>query len=316
MSSPMLIQGQLHERDTKDDALETVIAAGSGQLNLADLYGVGNNKGNGGSSKPPSSTSDKPTTANTSSAQAASTTTTATTTTTTTSTAPPPPPHPPSNTNNANNSTDIQDPSGGTFTCKSAYIDFSDPSALSKFSFDWCPQNSYQTSNSVVWRLTQECGTTMIYPWDFHYGKIEGRIRISGGSGVVTTMLLLGPAPSDEIDFEWVGKDVTHVQTMYYVQSKRVDPIPLAYGVKPNPDMSTSFHNYAIELNKDSVKWYIDGYNARTLPKDDREFPKYATRARMGIWDGTQTSGWAGTVDWSKGPFTAEMQWFKFTPYC
>ncbi|KAJ1661996.1 transglycosylase [Coemansia sp. RSA 1646] len=188
---------------------------------------------------------------------------------------------------------------------------------MSKFSFVWCPENAYQTGNSVVWRLTESCGTTMVYPWDFYYGKIEARVRMGGGSGVVTAMLLLGPAPSDEIDLEWVGKDTTHVQTMYYVQSHRVDNLPEVFGASQNNgDLSTTFQDYAIELNKDSVKWYLNGILLRTLNKGAQEFPSDASRARLGIWDGTQTGGWAGAVDWSKGPFTAEMQWFNFTPYC
>ncbi|KAJ2883576.1 transglycosylase [Coemansia aciculifera] len=206
-----------------------------------------------------------------------------------------------------------------SYTCKSEYIDFSDPSALSKFNVAWCPQNAYQTSNSVVWRLTAECGTTMIYPWDFQYGKLEARVRVSPGSGVVSTILLAGPDPADELDWEWVGKDTFTAQSMYFVKGQRVDP-NAAFVHTPGDtpqDMAAGFHNYAIELNKDNVKWYIDDWLTRTLPKlDGVPFPSGASRARMGVWDGSQTSGWAGTVDWSRGPFTAEMQWFKFTPYC
>ncbi|KAJ2487208.1 transglycosylase [Coemansia sp. RSA 2050] len=205
------------------------------------------------------------------------------------------------------------------YTCKSEFIDFSDPSALSKFNVAWCPQNAYQTSNSVVWRLTPDCGTTIIYPWDFQYGKIEARVRVSPGSGVVSTILLAGPDPADELDWEWVGKDTWTAQSMYFVKGQRVDPNAAFFhtpGDTPQ-DMAAGFHNYAIELNKDSVKWYIDDWLTRTLPKlDGVPFPSGASRARMGVWDGSQTSGWAGTVDWSKGPFMAEMQWFKFTPYC
>ncbi|KAJ2815908.1 transglycosylase [Coemansia sp. 'formosensis'] len=189
---------------------------------------------------------------------------------------------------------------------------------MSKFSFIWCPQNAYQTSNSVVWRLTPECGTTMVYPWDFKYGRVEGRIRIGATSGVVTAMLLLGPPPSDEIDWEWVGKDLTHAQTTYYVQAHNVDSLPMAIGVAQpgGGDLSTTFQNYAIELTKDSVTWFINGNSVRTLVKGTKEFPSAASRPRMGIWDGSQTGGWAGSVDWSLGPFTAEMQWFNFTSYC
>ncbi|KAJ2718652.1 Glutamate decarboxylase 2 [Coemansia sp. Benny D115] len=212
-----------------------------------------------------------------------------------------------------------QEPSDFAYTCKSEFVDFSKSDAMSKFSFVWCPQNAYQTDNSVVWRLTPECGTTMVYPWDFHYGKIEARIRIGPGSGVVTAMILMGPPPADEIDFEWVGKDLTHVQTMYYVQSHRIDNIPRVYGVdqQGQGDLSTTFQNYAIELKEDTVTWFLNGEALPfVLKRDSRGFPTYANRARLGIWDGTQTSGWAGTVDWSQGPFTAEMMWFNFTPYC
>ncbi|KAJ2354223.1 putative glycosidase CRH2 [Coemansia sp. RSA 2618] len=211
-----------------------------------------------------------------------------------------------------------QEPSDKAYTCKSEFVDFSKSDAMSKFSYVWCPENAQQSDNSVVWTLTQSCGTTMVYPWDFHQGRAEARIRIGAGAGVVTAMLLLGPAPSDEIDFEWVGQDTTHVQTMYYYQAHRVEAMPQVFGVSQqgNKDLSTSFQNYAIELLEDSIKWYLNGQLIRTLPKSNSYFPSDATRARMGIWDGSQTSGWAGTVDWGKGPFTAEMQWFNFTPYC
>ncbi|KAJ1883077.1 transglycosylase [Coemansia sp. RSA 486] len=199
------------------------------------------------------------------------------------------------------------------------FVDFSDPSALSKFDVQWCPQNSYQTGSSVAWRLTPECGTTMVYPWDFQFGKIEARIRVAPGSGVVTTILLAGSAPSDEIDWEWVGKDTWTAQSMYFVKGQRVDP-NAQYVHTPGDvaqDMAGGFHDYAIELTQDSVKWYIDNWLTRTLPRvDGVPFPATASRARMGVWDGSQTSGWAGSVDWSNGPFTAEMQWFRFTPYC
>ncbi|ORX73556.1 concanavalin A-like lectin/glucanase [Linderina pennispora] len=191
------------------------------------------------------------------------------------------------------------------YTCTSQFIDFSKDDSLKYFDQEWCPQNAYQTGDTVTWRLTEECGTTMVYPWDFHYGRIEGQIRIGAGSGVVTTMLLMGPAPADEIDFEWVGKDVNSVQTTFYVQSQR-----------HRSDLSKSFHNYTIELTENSVKWYVDGKLADSWDKTNRPFPTEASRMRMGIWDGTQTSGWAGPIDWSNGPFTAEIRSFNFIPYC
>ncbi|ORX73545.1 concanavalin A-like lectin/glucanase [Linderina pennispora] len=196
------------------------------------------------------------------------------------------------------------------YTCDSAFIDFSKPDALSKFSVAWCPQNTYLTGTSVAMRLTPECGTTMIYPWDFKHGKMEARVRMAAGSGVVSTILLAGPEPADELDVEW---------TMYFAKGQRVDPNAWYFhtpGDVPQ-DMSATYHNYAIEVTQNTIKWWIDDWLVRTLNRvDGVPFPSDASRARMGVWDGSKQGGWAGTVDWSKGPFIAEMQWFKFTPYC
>ncbi|KAJ2684988.1 transglycosylase [Coemansia spiralis] len=301
---------QMLARSVADNGLVVVVPAGDGPINLSDLLGVGGSNGGGGVTTTTSSTAKTtaqvPTTtpATTASTSASSTSTPQATTST---------PGPGGNVSG----TPSEEPKDVVYTCKNEFIDFSQAGAMSKFSYVWCPQNSYQTSNSVVWRLTPECGTTMVYPWDFKYGRIEGRIRIGATSGVVTALLLLGPAPSDEIDWEWVGKDLTHAQTTYYVQGHNVDSLPMAFGVsQPDGDLSTTFQNYAIELTRDSVKWFINGNIVRTLVKGAKEFPSAASRPRMGIWDGTRTGGWAGTVDWSLSPFTAEMQWFNFTSYC
>ncbi|KAJ2613288.1 CRH- protein [Coemansia sp. RSA 1365] len=308
---------KLYERDATE-GLEVLIQAGSGPINLADLSGsAATNQGVGGGSN---NAQETPASSSSSSDNPSDETSSADSTKSDSSTEDSDSASlvPEANSNAITSGTYSQEPSDRIYTCKSEYIDFSQSDAMSKFSFVWCPQNAYQTQNSVVWKLTQECGTTMVYPWDFHYGRIEARVRIGAGSGVVTALLLLGPAPSDEIDFEWVGQDLTHVQTMYYVQAHRVDATSQAFGVSQHKDsdLSTTYQDYAIELRKDSVKWYLNGGLLRTLNKGADEFPSDASRARMGIWDGSQTGGWAGSVDWNKGPFTAEMQWFNFTPYC
>ncbi|KAJ2077845.1 putative glycosidase CRH2, partial [Coemansia sp. RSA 988] len=293
---------KLRERDIKD-GLEILIQAGSGPINLADLSGSGGSNQGGSSS---SSTQETPTPSSSSSDKTSAETSSAGSTESDTDSAAEDsesiPLVPEGNSNSVTAGTFSQEPSDRVYTCKSEYVDFSKSDAMSKFSFVWCPQNAYQTQDSVVWRLTQECGTTMVYPWDFHYGRIEARVRIGAGSGVVTALLLLGPAPSDEIDFEWVGQDLTHVQTMYYVQAHRIEATSQAFGVSQHKDsdLSTSYQDYAIELREDSVKWYLNGGLLRTLNKGADEFPSDASRAKMGIWDGTQTGGWAGSVDWNK----------------
>ncbi|KAJ2846023.1 putative glycosidase CRH2 [Coemansia brasiliensis] len=296
-------------RDTDGNGLETLVPANDGFINLSDFFNGGNSNENEATS---SSSSTKPTPESTSTPTPTSLESTSSSEHESSSS------ETSSKEENGATGSPSQEPSGKAYTCKSEFIDFSQSDAMSKFSFVWCPQNAIQTDNSVKWVLTQACGTTMVYPWDFKQGRVEARIRIGAGSGVVTALLLLGPPPSDEIDFEWVGKDTTSVQTMYYYQAHRVVAMPLVFTVDQanGQDLSNTFQNYAIELHEDKVEWFFNGKSIRVLQKENKYFPSDATRARMGIWDGTQTSGWAGTVDWSKGQFTAEMQWFNFTPFC
>ncbi|KAJ1918213.1 hypothetical protein H4219_002770 [Mycoemilia scoparia] len=218
--------------------------------------------------------------------------------------------------------TQVSKPSSPTppATCNEETIDFSQESSLDQVNLSWCPHNTYIKDGAMHWRLTQECGTTVLYPKTLKYGKVEGRIKSAAGSGVVTAFLLIGPAPSDEIDFEWVGKSTDSVQSMYYVLAHAIDVNPQmhrAMNGSSAADMTSTYHNYALELKEDEVNWYLDGTKVRSIKNSPpTPFPSSANQVRMGIWDGTHTSGWAGAVDWSKGPFEASIQWLKFTPYC
>jgi beta-glucanase (GH16 family) len=52
------------------------------------------------------------------------------------------------------------------------------------------------------------------YVW---YGKISATMTTSQGQGVVTAFILMSDV-KDEIDFEWVGDDMTSAQSNYYYQ--------------------------------------------------------------------------------------------------
>jgi hypothetical protein len=52
------------------------------------------------------------------------------------------------------------------------------------------------------------------YLW---YGNVKAKIKTSRGQGVVTAFILLSDV-KDEIDYEWVGTDLSVAQTNYYFQ--------------------------------------------------------------------------------------------------
>lgn len=54
-----------------------------------------------------------------------------------------------------------------------------------------------------------------VYMW---YGNVKARLKSSRGNGVVTAFILLSDV-KDEIDFEFIGADLTTSQTNYYFQA-------------------------------------------------------------------------------------------------
>jgi beta-glucanase (GH16 family) len=55
---------------------------------------------------------------------------------------------------------------------------------------------------------------TSTYMW---YGNVKARFRTSRGQGVVTAFILLSDV-KDEIDYEFVGVELTTAQSNYYFQ--------------------------------------------------------------------------------------------------
>lgn len=68
-------------------------------------------------------------------------------------------------------------------------------------------------------------GTLMASTHYVWYGKICSKVSTAQGKGVVTAFILMSDV-KDEIDFEWVGADVSHVQSNFYSQGVTVCMYP------------------------------------------------------------------------------------------
>ncbi|KAJ1926182.1 hypothetical protein IWQ60_004022 [Tieghemiomyces parasiticus] len=201
--------------------------------------------------------------------------------------------------------------------CSTKEWKFNSAADMNDFRVDWCPENAYVENGAMVWRLTPTCGTTVIYPKHMTRGRIEAVIKAGPTSGVVTAFIMQGNSPKDEIDLEWVGKDPHRVQSMYFVNGERVpgDELPGYHDCSHAADM---FHTYAIDFSPDSVSWSVDGNVVRTISRSPGQpFPNQADLLRMGVWDGSKNSFWAGVVDWnSASAYYAYMDRLSITEYC
>lgn len=154
--------------------------------------------------------------------------------------------------------------------------------------------------------------TSTHYVW---YGKISATMTSSRGQGVVTAFILMSDV-KDEIDFEFVGDDVTKAQSNYYYQgiTDYENMIPLDVS-----DTQVNVHTYTIDWTPDKVTWSIDGNEMRTLNRDDTwnattgsyHFPQTPSRVQLSLWPAGLSSNGEGTIDWAGGLVDWDSQYMQ-----
>ena len=152
------------------------------------------------------------------------------------------------------------------------------------------------------------------------FGQLEVIMKAAPGQGVVSSIVLLSDA-LDEIDWEWIGGNTTHVQTNFFAKGKP-DFKNAIWCEVDNPQ--DNWHNYTVNWQSDKIDWYIDTQLVRTLTFDEasggKAFPQTPSDVRLGIWAGGDpgnpngTIEWAGgVIDYNKGPYTQTIKSVRVT---
>ncbi|CDM33592.1 CAZyme family GH16 [Penicillium roqueforti] len=174
---------------------------------------------------------------------------------------------------------------------------------------DWTYSGKVKTEdgNLIMTMPANSVGTLFANNHYIWYGKVSGKIKSSRGKGVVTAFILLSDV-KDEIDYEWVGADLTAVQTNYYWQGV-LDWENAGNISVDGEDTFNDWHTYEIDWTPEKVDWVVDGSVRRTLKKADTynetskqyEFPQTPSRLQMSLWPAGQASNAQGTIDWAGG---------------
>jgi len=177
--------------------------------------------------------------------------------------------------------------------------------------YDWVSQGDPAVSDGVLWltMAKETVGTVMSTTHEVFYGKVKAKMRIGRGPGVVTAFILFSGA-KDEIDFEWVGKELSAVQTNYYWQGV---PDYTHGGKTQMGNAYSAWHDYEIDWTPEKITWSVDGQIAReVLKKDtynstrkDYDFPQTPSRVQLSIWPGGLATNAKGTREWAGG----DIQW-------
>lgn len=108
------------------------------------------------------------------------------------------------------------------------------------------------TSGAIVTRRT------------YLFGRFSVNLRPSNVSGLVTGIFLHRNNPYQEIDIEFLGKDTTKMLINVFY-NPGIEGTKLEYGYRGTPtlvdlgfDAAKEFHQYAIEWNENSIRWFVD----------------------------------------------------------
>ncbi|PHH59100.1 hypothetical protein CDD81_3795 [Ophiocordyceps australis] len=177
---------------------------------------------------------------------------------------------------------------------------------------DWVAQGEPAVHDgSVLLTMPKKSVGTVLastsYMW---YGNVKARLKTSRGKGVVTAFILLSDV-KDEIDYEFVGADLTTAQTNYYFQG--VPDYNNAGNASDLKDTFENFHDYEIRWTPDEIEWRIDGKTVRTRLRKETwnetsqqwQFPQTPARVQLSIWPGGLASNSEGTKKWAGG----EVNW-------
>ena len=148
------------------------------------------------------------------------------------------------------------------------------------------------------------------------FGQVEVIMKAASGQGIISSIVLESD-DLDEVDWELMGGNNTHVETNYFGKGNTTSYDRAIYYPVNTPQ--ETWHNYTVDWSNEKLDWYVDNNIVRTLQYQDAngglDFPQTPMNVRLGIWAGGDpknpngTIEWAGgLVDYNAGPFTMEVK--------
>lgn len=152
----------------------------------------------------------------------------------------------------------------------------------------------------------------------YKYGKMEMRMRMAKGSGILSTFFTykngseLSGAFWEEIDIEVFGKN--NATTF---QSNIISNNPRKYSEQvhsPGYSMAEGYHTYVLEWTPNYVAWYIDGTLMRKTQGAQSAELTNAQSLRFNLWASDVVS-WVGAFDTQALPAYQFVNWIKYSNY-
>ncbi|KAK8944318.1 Xyloglucan endotransglucosylase/hydrolase protein 3 [Platanthera zijinensis] len=180
---------------------------------------------------------------------------------------------------------------------------------LNEIVIDYCPEvcRHFPDSGEIHITYDEQRGARWRSPSRFLHGTFGAHIRCPSGntSGLnynIYLSSLEGDKNQDEIDFEFLGKDNTSVQTNLYTNGVggREQIHPLGFHA------SEDFHDYVIRWGPDEIAWLIDGEIVRQeVRRAGEPWPEKPMFLYASVWDASEINGgdWTGKYAGTDAPY-------------
>jgi len=183
--------------------------------------------------------------------------------------------------------------------------------------WNWTAGKATYDGNGAAFTINTR-GDTPTVKSNFYifFGQVEVIMKAASGQGIVSSIVVLSDT-LDEIDWELIGGNDTHVQSNYFGKGNTSSYDRAVWHPISNPQ--EEYHNYTLDWSKEKLDFYIDSQIVRTLKYEDanggHNYPQTPSDVRIGIWAGGDSKNdkytieWAGgETDYSKAPFNMYVQ--------
>ncbi|KAJ8063076.1 hypothetical protein OCU04_008317 [Sclerotinia nivalis] len=159
--------------------------------------------------------------------------------------------------------------------------------------------------NVLLTMSANSVGTVMASSAYMWYGNVKAKFKTSRGQGVITAFILFSDV-KDEIDYEFVGSELTTAQSNYYFQGITDYDNELNIILS---DTYANYHTYEIDWTPDEITWLVDGQVGRTKKRSETwnatanqwNYPQTPSRVQLSLWPGGLATNGAGTISWAGG---------------
>lgn len=155
---------------------------------------------------------------------------------------------------------------------------------------------------------------------NYHYGKIEFRMLVATGSGVISNFFTFKNGSEqattfwEEVDIEVFGKNGAHSWQSNIITGQGNSNLTHSEAVHQETGLGQEYHTYTVDWKPNSITWAVDGVTVRSTTGGQANDIDDPTSLRFNLWN-PDIPSWVGPFDESILPVHMYVNWIKFYPW-